>query len=149
MNKYKKSIILFAAFFFVSLQAFSQNSPVDKFFNQYANDDRFTFVSVSPQMMQQFLNEGANAFMATNIKSMRILTTDATPQQFYQEAVSALDAPPYEETMNVRKEDKAVMFLARKENGKIVETVMIISKEDKFTLIDMTGDNLDLNNLGN
>ena len=145
MNRYKKTMMLLAAVIFVSLQAFSQNSPVDKFFNKYADDDRFTLVSVGPQMMSMIkqmngLGNIGNSYIKDmhNIKSLRILTTDTTPQEFYREAISAISIPPFEETMNVQDKGQHVKFLVRKENDKIVETVMITA-DDEFTLMDITG----------
>ena len=46
MNRYKKTMLLLAAVIFVSLQAFSQNSPVDRFFNKYADDGRFSCTTI-------------------------------------------------------------------------------------------------------
>jgi hypothetical protein len=156
MNKYKKSIILFAAFFFVSLQAFSQNSPVDEFFNKYANDDRFTLVSVGPQMMSLVGNmhldlDSSISSNIRSIKSVRILTADkstttAEHQQFFLEAINKMNTAHYEELMSVRDKDDNVKCFAVKNNDKIGEIILITRDADSFSLIDITGD-IDLNSL--
>ena len=107
MNKYKKSIILFAAFFFVSLQAFSQNSAVDSFFSRY-NREKFIFVSFDPQTSGLATAPNNSKFTSADtclihksvhiqgFKSMRMLATDSSfttnteREQFYQEILNEL-----------------------------------------------------------
>jgi|GEM_PF-833588 len=167
MNKYKKSIMLFAAVFFVSLQAFSQKSPVDEFFNRYANDNRFTLISVGPQMTSLFgsmsdlfgsmnekqlgLNDGIIRSVHS-IKSLRMLTTDsattnAEHKRFYREVTNNLDISHYEELMNIRDKDDNINCFAVRKNDRIVEIIMVICDDDSFTLMDIMGDDLDINSM--
>jgi hypothetical protein len=144
MNKYKKITILFAAIFFTSLQAFSQNSLVDKFINQYAGDSRFSFISINPQASQ--IGDPDYALITTNITSLRILKTKTTPDLFFQEAVSKLARPPYEVMMNVQRNGKNIEYLALKnKNNQVIETIMIVGKVDKFVLTDMKGSDISIN----
>ncbi len=118
-----KKISLSALFFLgVILMVQAQNNAIDQYFKQYVDDERFTVVYISPKffniMNEVFTNldveEGdidedelaAVMEIAKDMKELRILTTDVTPNVFYQEAKSKINTKDYEVLMTVRTKDK-------------------------------------------
>lgn len=131
---------------------FAQDDAIGKFFGKYIDDSRFTVVSVSPKMFRLLSKVNWDTIPAelkqtvTRLQSLRILSTETTPQQFYKEALSRIDMKEYEELITIRNKNDNVRFVIKEAGGTIHELLMIAADEDGFTLLSFTGD-IDLDKL--
>ncbi|HEV2355485.1 MAG TPA: DUF4252 domain-containing protein, partial [Puia sp.] len=76
----------------------------------------------------------------------RILSTSATPMQFYREALEKIDRKQYEELITVRDKHDDVHFLVKSNGNAVQELLMIAASPDGFTLVSFVGD-IDLKSL--
>jgi hypothetical protein len=125
---------------------FAQDDAIGKFFGKYIDDSRFTVVSFSPKMFR-LLSKVNWDTIPSNVKqsvsklqSLRILSTETTPQQFYNEALARIDRKQYEELVTVRDKNQNVHFLIKAEGDKIHELLMVAVDEREFTLMSFVGD---------
>lgn len=157
--KYIKLISI--AFIFVLVvfnRSQAQDNAIDKYFQQYVEDERFTVVYVSSKLFRMFgkldlegldfEDKEAEALMdiAKDLKGLRILVTEETPEKFYKEAKEKIDTREYEVLMTVRDKDgDNVDFLVKDENEEIInELLLMVGGEDEFVLISFVG-RIDLN----
>lgn len=91
----KKSISSFIIFFALSVGIFAQKSAVDRYFEKYQDDDRFTQITVSSRMFGLFVNfemddpsEQELVETISNLKGLKILASDsvANVEQLFTEA---------------------------------------------------------------
>lgn len=139
-------LILFGLSFTIGLQA--QNPSIEKFFETYRDDDRFTQVNISPKMFEMFaqmddemeMDEDLKQMIAS-IKGLKILTTDSTPNHFYDEFTKKVALNTYEELMTVRDGDSNVKFLVKDSDGGNVvnELVLLVGGSEDFVLMSFSG----------
>lgn len=137
--------------------SYGQGDAIDKYFSKYKDDDRFTMVYVSPKMFSMFskVAEGADekidqeiSDMISNLKGLKILTSDINAESLYQEAIKTINTNEYEELMTVRSEGDNVKFLVKdSDNGDIVQELLLLVGGDEFVLMSFVGD-IDLKTIG-
>ena len=126
--------------------AFAQDDAIGKFFGKYVDDSRFTVVSISPKLFRLLSKVSWDCVSSdlkqtvSKLQSLRILSTETTPQAFYKEALTRIDRKEYEELITVRSSKDNVHFLVKEEGGIIHELVMVAVDEDGFTLMSFVGD---------
>jgi hypothetical protein len=131
-----------------SLCVSGQKSAVDKVFDKYSGKDGYTTVYISSFMFNMLnsletddpeYNEFKKA--TAGINSIKILTQDGGKSEaFGAELLQMLPRSEYKEMMVVKDQDEDVQFLAREENGKITEFLLIVSGGGEDALIAITGD---------
>jgi len=131
-----------------SLGVWSQKSAVDKVFDKYSGKEGYTTVYISSFMFNMLnsldsddpeYNEFKKA--TSGINSIKILTQDGGDSKaFGAELLEMLPRSEYQEMMVVKDQDEDVLFLAREENGKITEFLLIVSGGGEDALIAITGD---------
>jgi len=135
-----------------SLQA--QANAIEKYFSQYVEDDRFSVVYISSRLInmmkdadiEDFDDEESRVIMeiAKDLKGLRILSTDVTPDKFYKEAKEKINTSEYEVWMTVRDKDgDNVEFLVKENKEKKIEELLMLISGDEFTLLSFVG-NIDL-----
>jgi len=152
--KYLSIIILLL---FISSSSFGQADAIDTYFSKYKDDDRFTMVYVSPKMFQMLSKVGAAAEedldqeiidMVSNLKGLKILTTDNNPNEIYNEAITKINTSAYDELLTVRSEGDNVKFLVKDSNGgNIVQELLLLVGGDEFVMMSFIGD-IDLRLVG-
>jgi hypothetical protein len=136
--------IVFLAITATSLQA--QDDAIGKFFGKYLDDSRFTVVSVSPRMFRLMSKVNWDTIPSdlkqtvSRLQSFRILSTEATPQVFYKEALAHIDRSQYEQLITVRDNKDNFCFMIRANGDLIRELLMIAVDKDSFTLVSFVGD---------
>jgi Domain of unknown function (DUF4252) len=132
--------------------AYAQDDAIGKFFGKYVEDSRFTLVTVSPRMFRLLAKVDWDSISpdvretVQKLHSLRILSTETTPGQFYKEALSKIDLKEYEELITVREKNSNTRFLIKENGATISELVMISVDEGDFTLLSFVGD-IDLDKL--
>lgn len=138
----------------------STTSAIDKYFQQYLEDERFTVVYVSSKLMSMFgkldiesmemddAETKAIMELASDLKGIRILVTEETPNQFYKEAKQKIDTREYEILMTVRNKDEENVEFLVKDNGEdlIEELLLMVGGGEQFVLMSFVG-NIDMNKI--
>ena len=132
----------------LSLSVIGQKSAVDKVFDKYSGKDGYTTVYISSFMFNMLnslesddpeYNEFKKA--TAGINSIKILTQEGGDSEaFGAELLDMLPRSEYQEMMVVKDQDEDVLFLAREENGRITEFLLIVSGGGDDALIAITGD---------
>ena len=136
----------------MGLGAFAQDDAIGQFFGKYVDDPRFTVISVSPRMFRLLSKVNWDTIPSdlkqtvTRLHSLRVLTTETTPEHFFKEALTLIDHKQYEDLVTVRSNKDNVRFMIKESGDKISELLMIAADEDGFTLMSFVGD-IDLDKL--
>jgi len=157
--KYLKLSLL--ALFLLPLSALqaqeSQVNAIDKYFQQYVDDERFTVVYISKKLFQMLGKLDIEQFdeddeveaimdIAQDLEGIRILVSEEDVEELYAEAKTKIDTREYEVLMTVRsQDDENVEFLVR-ENGDVIEELLLLVGGDDFVLLSFVG-RLDLNKI--
>ena len=141
------------------LQAQSQINAIDKYFQQYVEDDRFTVVYISSKLFQMIGKLDIDKFddeaetqaimdIAKDLEGLRILVAEENSMTFYKEAKAKIDTKEYEVLMTVRdREGDNVEFLVRQGSNDIIEELLLlVGGHDEFVLLSFVGQ-LDLNKI--
>lgn len=131
-----------------TLFTMGQTSAVDKVFDKYSGKEGYTTVYISSFMfnMLNSLETDDPEFdefkkATAGIKSIKILTQDGGDSEaFGKELLEMLPRSEYQEMMVVKDQDEDVLFLAREEDGKITEFLLIVSGDGDDALIAIQGD---------
>lgn len=134
----------------ISSASFAQNDAIDKFFEDYQDNELFTMVYVSPKMFGMISKvagdefDGEIADVVKDIKGLKILTTKDTSKDYYKEANRRIDTKGYEVLLTARDKGQKVRFLT-KTSGDIVKELLLLvgGGEQEFVLMSFVG-NLDL-----
>jgi len=132
----------------LTLFTMGQKSAVDKVFDKYSGKEGYTTVYISSFMfnMLNSLETDDPEFdefkkATAGIQSIKILTQDGGESEaFGAELLEMLPRSEYQEMMVVKDHDEDVLFLAREENGKITEFLLIVSGGGEDALIAIQGD---------
>lgn len=143
MKKIVTTIILLSGV----LMLFAQ-TPVDRVFDKYAGKDGYTTVYISSYMFNLMSNIETNdpdyeefKKASEGIESIRILAQEGSSGPgFARELLDILPRSEYQELMVVKEENEEVLFLAREEQGKISEFLLIVDSGGEDALIVITGD---------
>ncbi len=138
----------------------AQANAIDKYFKQYVDDTNFSVVYIGPTLFKwmkklgqdkndQDRDDETDAVIKAVEKAegLRILSTDVTPQKFYDEARAKIDTKEYELLMTVRSKDgDNVEFLGKLKGDAIEELLLLSIGKEKFVLLSLVG-LLDLANI--
>ena len=155
-----KKVLFLICFMVLSAGIMAQNRAVDRLFDKYAGQDGYTTVYISKYMFQMFQNlEGVEDEEIAEIQSVfgklngiKILAVDDEAKigkglNFYDEIMKDLNRNEYEELMVVKDSESDVVFLAKEEDGVIVELLLIVGGDSDNALIAITGE-IDLSTIG-
>ncbi len=145
----KYIIILFITAFSLNVQA--QSDAIEKYFQQYIDNEDFTVVYISPKMFSLIskldLNEvdndpEAKAVMETikDIKGLRVLKTDVNSLVRYKEAMKTINTKEYEVLVTVRDKDQNVNIWVKEDADKISELLLLVGALDEFVMLSFVGD---------
>ncbi len=127
-------------------------SAIDKYFQQYVEDERFTVVYISSKLMSMFgkldvesmeMDDEETAAiidLASDLEGIRILVAEEDAAGLYKEAKSKIDTKEYEVLMTVRnKDEENVDFLIKDEGDIIQELLLLVGGGDQFVLMSFAG----------
>ncbi len=127
--------------------SFCQNSLVNQVFSKYSGSEGFTVVNITGDLLklaaQLDEKEDGDLEKLSKLKEIKILVqedpVDGQRVDFHEEVYNKLDKSLYKELVVVKEADQDVNILARDENGKINEFLVIISGKDESVLIQVVG----------
>lgn len=147
----KKSILLLPIFLLAGIiNASAQNDAITRFFNQYAEDERFTVVYVAPKLFSMVSkietdDEDWNKVreIVKDLGGLRVLTADSIGDglAMYKSALSKVPTSEYAELLTVRDGTENVRIWTKDTNdGSIIEELLLlVGSPDSFTLLSFTG----------
>lgn len=134
----------------------AQSDAIQRYFEKYMNDPKFDMVYISPKMFEMVSKidlEGDNVDpevkdIIKDLKGLRILSYDGPEgEEYYKEALSKINLNEYSELLTAR-DGKENVNIRVKDNGDIVnELLLIVGGDDEFVLISFSG-NIDLKKVG-
>jgi hypothetical protein len=116
----------------------AQNPAVDKLFDKYQGREGFTTVLVNKDIFK-LISDSDNAEHEMNktlekISGIKILSQEdkeiTGELNFYDELKKDLDFNQYEELVTVKEKDQDVRIIARANNDRISELLVIVGGED-------------------
>jgi len=148
----KYIVILFLGLF--SFSASAQADAIEKYFQNYVEDEDFTVVYISPKMFSLIskldLNEVENdpeakMLMETvkDIRGLRVLNTDVNAMARYKEAMTKINTNEYEVLVTVRDKGENVRIWVKEDGGVINELLLLVGALDEFVMLSFVG-NIDL-----
>ena len=145
--------ILLIAIFGLTTTGYAQLDAIEKYFDKYVDDEKFTVVYVSPKMFQMVTKVVGDEVdenvldIVKDLKGLRILTTEDTSKDYYKEATSVINTKEYEVLMTVRDKGENVRFLTKDNGGDIIhELLLLVGGESEFVMLSFVG-NIDLNKI--
>lgn len=148
------SFLMLLGFLCLATVTQAQADAISKYYSNYLEDDRFSVIYISPkmfQMMDKLVIEmddeetEAIAEVVSDLRGLRILAADTNARQLYEEALQTINTSEYEVLMTVRnKAEDDVQFLIKDEGDIVNELLMIVGSDDNFVLMSFVGNiNLD------
>lgn len=148
-----KQFFLCALFSLGALGLFAQPNAIDEYFQDYVEDEQFSVIYISPRLFQMFEKIGgeklelddaeAEAFMdlATDLRGLRILSTDVTPERYFKEAKAKINTRDYETLITIRERNGGnTEFLLREDDkGNLQELLFLSFGESEFTMMSFVG----------
>jgi Domain of unknown function (DUF4252) len=147
----KKSIFLLPLFFLAALSnAAAQGDGIMRFFNQYAEDERFTVVYIAPKLFSMVSkietdDEDWNKVreIVKDLGGLRVLHADSIADglTMYKDALKRVPTTEYSELLTVRDGDENVRIWTKDTNdGTVIEELLLlVGSTDAFTLLSFTG----------
>ncbi|MEO0469312.1 MAG: DUF4252 domain-containing protein [Bacteroidota bacterium] len=132
----------------------AQNDIIDRLMDQYAENDDFTQIRISPSLIRLFASKekkGDEKFADAidQMKGLRLISGEtANGYRHFDDVVNSLDRSQYEELMSMKDEDENLLFLVKPSDipGKVSELIMVIGGQDSFFLMSLDGQ-LDLESI--
>ena len=145
----KRSFFVTLLFVIAALgSASAQNDGISRFFNQYAEDERFTMVYVSPKMFQLLAkietdDEDWNNLrdVVKDLGGLRVLHSDSITGglELYKSALGKVPTNEYSELLSVRDGKENVRMWTRDSGSIINELLLLVGSPNEFTLLSFTG----------
>ena len=147
-----KKIALFIPVLLLPLLLTAQNTPIDKLFNKYSGKEGFTTVLVTEDMFKVISNleeeKGDIEGSLGKVQRVRVIAQEDEANVEgvnFMEELKGVEFDDYKELVVVKEADQEVLVLAKEEDGKIRELLVIVGGEDnvlvsvegKFTMEDL------------
>lgn len=132
----------------------AQNDAISSYFDQYVEDDNFTVVYISPKMFNMITKLDLNELkdiknepetqmaldIISNLKGLRVLTTEKNPSKFYEEAIAKIPTQSYDLLMSVRDKGENVRIFTKDDGGSIIhELLLLVGGGSEFVMLSLTG----------
>jgi len=133
-----KKIILLAGALLIPFILMAQNPAVDKLFDKYQGKEGFTTVLINKDVFK-LISDSDNEEHDMNktlekISGIKILAQEdkevTGDLNFYDELKQNMDFNKYEELVTVKEKDQDVRIIARENNNRIAELLIIVGGED-------------------
>ncbi|MEM7370380.1 MAG: DUF4252 domain-containing protein [Bacteroidota bacterium] len=134
-----------------TIEMVAQSSGVDRYFEDYKEDDRFSLITVSGRMFSIFaefdMNDPAEKHLVdaiSKLKGMKMLIgSDVLEARGIYDEIVQKPASSMEELMSVRDSGQEFQFFITEDDGTISELLMIGYQSENVMILSLVGD-LDL-----
>ena len=133
-----KKIISLAGALLIPFILMAQNPAVDKLFNKYQGKEGFTTVLINKNVFK-LISDSDNAEHGMNktlenITGIKIIAQEEEEVtgelNFYDELSKSMDFDKYEELVTVKEKDQDVRIMARANNNRIAELLVIVGGKE-------------------
>jgi len=133
-----KKIISLAGALLIPFILIAQNPAVDKLFNKYQGKEGFTTVLINKNVFK-LISDSDNAEHGMNktlenITGIKIIAQEEEEVtgelNFYDELSKSMDFDKYEELVTVKEKDQDVRIMARANNNRIAELLVIVGGKE-------------------
>ncbi len=142
--------LLFSLLFLVAgaFSATAQNDAITRFFNQYAEEERFTVVYIAPKLFHLAAKIETDDQDWNNIREivkdlggLRVLVAEDITDgvELYKSALSKVPVAEYSELLTVRDKDEHVRIWTKDSGNIIEELLLLVGKPTEFVLLSFTG----------
>ncbi len=149
MNK----LFSLAILLLLSISINAQNDAIDRFFEQYQDDEEFTMVYVSPKMFEMFAKVAGEELdaelqnLVKDLKGLKVLKTETNALQVYEDAINKIPTKEYELLMTARDDGQNIKVLTKTKGDDIIEELLLlVGGSDEFVLVSFVG-NINLDDL--
>jgi hypothetical protein len=115
----------------------AQKSPIEKLFKKYYGKEGFTTVLVNQEAFEviSHMEKSKGEINGTldKIKRVRVIAQDecdSTKAVNFMEELKGTDFSDYKELVVVKESDQEVMVLAKEEDGKLAELLVLVGGKD-------------------
>ena len=150
-----KKLTLILLTFVISTSMMAQESLINKYFEKYADNDKFTKVTINQKMFSLFANFEGNTeeeteFMLaiSKLEGLKVIVADSCddPQKLYKSTAADIEKAGYEELMSVTDAEENVKFSIKEKDGIVQELIMVVGGKEEFVLLSLYGE-IDLKNV--
>jgi hypothetical protein len=142
--------LLFSLLFLFTgaFSAAAQNDAITRFFNQYAEDERFTVVYIAPKLFHlaakiETDDEDWNKIreIVKDLGGLRVLVAEDIEDgvALYKAALSKVPVGEYSELLTVRDKDEHVRIWTKDSGNIIEELLLLVGQPTEFVLLSFTG----------
>jgi hypothetical protein len=126
----------------------AQNNAIERYFEKYADDERFTVVFISPKAFEMVAKIETTDPEWNNIRpiikdltGLRVLACDSLVDGvlMYKEALTRVPQQEYSELLTVRDGQENVRIWSRDKGNIIEELLLLVGSPDEFVLLSLTG----------
>lgn len=117
------------------------------FLDENKADSLLSRVTISPKMMEEILKSdtGKNEDMLeiiSSLRSMQILSSDANGESYFRKAQKVVGdhSKRFEPYLSYEGENENCQIIVRKRGDSIVELIMLVVEENRFAIINFTGE---------
>ena len=149
-----RKIAFLLPFLVLPILANAQKSPIDKLFDKYYGKEGFTTVLVNEEMFEVISNmeseKGELEGTLGKIKRIRVIAQDDEGDKKveglnFMEELKGVEFDEYKELVVVKEANQEVLVLAKEEDGKLAELLVLVGGEEnvlvsiegKFTMEDL------------
>ncbi len=139
-----RSVLLLSGLFLATVVAAQDFTSL--FLKGQPSDSAFVHITIGPRMMEEILQVDSPAdnelyCVIANLKSMRMLSAEAEGAVYYAQALEILDRYPkrFQLLYPLQQETGDCCLIIRKKKKAIVELVLLVNKNNQFTVINFTG----------
>ncbi len=148
-----KSLIVVLLSVMITSATFAQKDALASYFKQYLEDERFTFIEISPRMFQMIAkfepeDQKAGMELIRSISSFRMITSDKITDghEMFNQAMRLISTRNYVDLLTVQTGDERIRIMVREEGDIIRELFMVVAERKEIMMMSITG-NIDLNQL--
>jgi hypothetical protein len=141
-------LLIAAAICTLSAGLSAQNNAIERYFEKYTDDERFTVVFISPKAFEMVAKIETTDPEWNNIRpiikdltGLRVLACDSLVDgvQMYKEALAKVPQQEYSELLTVRDGQENVRIWSRDKGNIIEELLLLVGSPDEFVLLSLTG----------
>ncbi len=119
---------------------------VQLFMDEHRDDSAISCITISPKMMQEILkseiekNENM-VEVISGLKSMQVLSSTTNGEDYYRQALETVkkNSSRYEAYSSFNSNGGDYQIMVRKISGEIVEMIMMSFTNNRFVVINLTG----------
>lgn len=144
-----KRLTLILATIAISFTMMAQQTVIDKYFEKYADNDKFTKVTINQKMFSLFANfeggtEEETEFMQaiSKLDGLKILVADSCdkPKELFKATAKDIKKAGYEELMSVKDSEEDIIFSIKEKDGIVKELIMLMGGKEEFVLLSLYGE---------